>query len=263
MDQMILPFKRYAEFSGRSARSEYWMFQLLQVIILIFCLTLIFVGAGERGIAGILGIGWSATTTVGVALYCAWVVISIIPHIALTVRRFHDQNLAGWMVLFYFLPWVGGLVIFVFMCIPGTAGENKYGSDSKHSPSAFAAISQADSAISNFPSASLELQRMSLSGFDGSGHVVKLIIDPRALAEGRKRLTIGRTAGADLRINDQAISREHAEIGLSGSTIFIEDLGSTNGTIVNGRRLKSREVCELWSGDTVVMGKLELMVSAV
>ena len=186
MDQMILPLRRYAEFSGRSRRSEYWLFQLLQFMIAIFCLVLIFVGAGERGLAGILEIGWSPTTTIGVALYCTWAILAIIPNIALTVRRFHDQNLAGWMVLFYFLPWIGGLVIFVFMCIPGTAGHNKYGSDPKQLINDFAPVSHADSLISSFPNALLEVQKMSLSGFDGSGHVVKLIIDPRTLGGGQK-----------------------------------------------------------------------------
>jgi uncharacterized membrane protein YhaH (DUF805 family) len=44
-------------------------------------------------------------------------------------RRFHDQDLSGWLILLYFIPYVGGLIIMVFMCIRGTDGPNRYGSD--------------------------------------------------------------------------------------------------------------------------------------
>lgn len=239
------------------------MFQLLQAIILIFCLMLIFFGAGERGLAGIFGGGWGPTMTVGVALYVAWAVIALIPNIAVTVRRFHDQNLAGWMVLFYFLPWVGGLVILVFMCIPGTVGDNKFGSDPKKASHDFVQPSENAGLISNRPNDEFQVQKLSLSGFDGSGHIVKLILDPKAASVARRGWKIGRSTTADLPVNDRAVSREHAEIELSGSAFLIRDLGSTNGTMLNGRKLIAGETCQLWSGDTVIVGKVELSVSAV
>jgi uncharacterized membrane protein YhaH (DUF805 family) len=58
----------------------------------------------------------------------AWLGV-LVPSIAVQVRRFHDQDLSGWFVLLGFVPYIGWLVIIVFMCIPGTKGDNRYGTD--------------------------------------------------------------------------------------------------------------------------------------
>ncbi|MFV0643224.1 MAG: DUF805 domain-containing protein [Sphingomonadaceae bacterium] len=54
---------------------------------------------------------------------------SFIPMLAVQVRRFHDQDKSGWFVLLSFIPFVGGLIVLVFMCLEGTKGENQYGPD--------------------------------------------------------------------------------------------------------------------------------------
>ncbi len=54
-----------------------------------------------------------------------------IPSLAVQVRRFHDQNRTGWLVLLGFIPYVGGLIVLAFMCLPGTPGPNRYGPDPK------------------------------------------------------------------------------------------------------------------------------------
>jgi uncharacterized membrane protein YhaH (DUF805 family) len=56
---------------------------------------------------------------------------SIIPGLAVQVRRFHDQDKSGWMVLLGLIPSVGGLIILFFMLLEGTPGENYYGPDPK------------------------------------------------------------------------------------------------------------------------------------
>jgi len=126
MEWMLLPLKRYADFNGRSRRLEYWMFHLAISVILVAVVVCTFaIAAGARDgsrdfpvaasfLLGIFGIGW-----LGI----------IIPSLAVQVRRFHDQNLSGWLVLLGFIPYVGALVILVFMCIPGTKGDNRYGPD--------------------------------------------------------------------------------------------------------------------------------------
>ena len=263
MNSMLLPLKRYAEFSGRSGRAEYWMFQLLQFIVMIFCFLLIIFGAGERGLAGLLGNGWGTTSTIGVAFIVAWAVLTFIPNIAVTVRRFHDQDLEGWLILFNLIPYLGQFVVFVFMCLPGTTGDNKFGPDPKQAPSDVAQLSKNSNDLSSWTNDAPEVQKLSLSGFDGSGHIVKLILDPKAASVVRRGWKIGRSTAADLPVNDRAVSREHAEIELSGSAFLIRDLGSTNGTMLNGRKLTAGEACQLWSGDTVIVGKVELSVSAV
>jgi uncharacterized membrane protein YhaH (DUF805 family) len=53
----------------------------------------------------------------------------LVPSIAVGVRRFHDQDKSGWFLLLALIPVVGGLIVLVFMCLPGTSGPNRFGPD--------------------------------------------------------------------------------------------------------------------------------------
>ena len=129
MEWMILPLKRYADFSGRSRRLEFWMFTLFLVLAITGAIVLFAIFAALTESTGAL-----TTSTIGTILLIivilAYLAI-LIPSIAVQVRRFHDQNLSGWMVLLGFVPYVGGLIVLVFMCIDGTPGPNRYGPDPK------------------------------------------------------------------------------------------------------------------------------------
>jgi len=74
----------------------------------------------------------------------------------------------------------------------------------------------------------------------------------------RERIVIGRGRKADLALAEATISRAHAALGYDGRVFFVEDLGSTNGTMVNGARV-ARQV--LKSDDEIQMGKLRIGVS--
>jgi uncharacterized membrane protein YhaH (DUF805 family) len=128
---MILPLKRYADFSGRSQRQEYWMFYLLNAIVLTLTI-----------IVALLGVPWTELQTnpdaqpnalafIGIGLLILWILGTLVPNIAVAVRRFHDQNQSGWMYCLSFIPYVGGLILIVFMCFDGTPGSNRYGPDPK------------------------------------------------------------------------------------------------------------------------------------
>ena len=101
------PLLRYADFSGRSSPREFWTFTVLQA----------------AGFALLAGLG-TATTTVGLAAAAL-----VVPNIAVAVRRCHDQNRSGWLVLIGLIPYVGWLILLVLMMIGGTAGPNRYGAD--------------------------------------------------------------------------------------------------------------------------------------
>jgi pSer/pThr/pTyr-binding forkhead associated (FHA) protein len=73
----------------------------------------------------------------------------------------------------------------------------------------------------------------------------------------RDWLVIGRGRGADVMLAEPTISRAHAAIGCDGEGFFVQDLGSTNGTLVNGQR---RERTALASGDEIRIGRLHLRV---
>jgi len=127
MEWMLLPIKRYADFSGRSRRTEYWMFVLLTLLINVvlggLLLVSAFAGSTDEG----PGPGFFLVLT-------AWVLVMLallVPSIAVQVRRFHDQGRSGWFWLFNLIPSVGALIVLVFMCLEGERGNNMYGPDPK------------------------------------------------------------------------------------------------------------------------------------
>jgi uncharacterized membrane protein YhaH (DUF805 family) len=142
MEWMILPFKRYAEFSGRSRRMEYWMFTLLNVIVMG---VLVFVVLGAGGAAGLLEPDASgAPAGLGALfggmglIFLVYLLAILIPSIAVTVRRLHDRDMSGWWYLGAIvggmIPFVGFLVSIAFlvlMALPGTPGPNRFGPDPK------------------------------------------------------------------------------------------------------------------------------------
>ena len=123
MEWMIMPLKRYADFSGRSRRKEYWMFVLFQILVMI---PVVLIGATLGGID-------DSGTGSGLFLVLIAIVLLIflVPGLAVQVRRFHDQDKSGWFVLLGFIPYIGGIILFVFMCLEGTRGPNRFGPDPK------------------------------------------------------------------------------------------------------------------------------------
>ena len=73
----------------------------------------------------------------------------------------------------------------------------------------------------------------------------------------REWMVIGRGRSADLVISEPTISRSHAAVGYDGEGFFVQDLGSTNGTRVNGNR---EPQMRLSSGDELQLGKLRLQL---
>ena len=106
--------KKYAKFEGRANRPQYWYFVLTQFLA-FFILELLCV------IPFVNIIAFLALLVLGLGL--------IVPGIAVSVRRLHDTNKSGWWLLLCFVPFVGSLVILVFMCLEGTKGANKYGDE--------------------------------------------------------------------------------------------------------------------------------------
>ena len=68
-----------------------------------------------------------AATMLVLGLLGVFYLAMLIPMLAVTIRRFHDQDYSGWMVLLNFIPYLGGLIVFIFMCIEGTRGPNRFG----------------------------------------------------------------------------------------------------------------------------------------
>lgn len=138
MDWMLLPFRRYFDFSGRSRRKEYWMFALLMVIAYAICGAFMLSSLVPYLGTGQLPQSFTPMFWVGTVLAGLFTLAIIIPSLAVTVRRLHDRGLSGWWYLGVVavgqVPYLGQLVnlgFLVLMCLPGQAGANRFGSDPK------------------------------------------------------------------------------------------------------------------------------------
>ena len=112
MSWYLEALKKYAVFSGRSRRMEYWYFVLFNIIVSIV------LGA----IDGLLGTRGSYA---GAGLLSGIYGLAIlIPSLAVTVRRLHDIDRSGWWILIALVPLIGTIVLLVFALLDGTPGTN-------------------------------------------------------------------------------------------------------------------------------------------
>jgi pSer/pThr/pTyr-binding forkhead associated (FHA) protein len=82
--------------------------------------------------------------------------------------------------------------------------------------------------------------------------------EKRSILVAKDEFLIGRGSDCDLRIKASAISRHHCLLRLRGQEITVQDLGSSNGTYVNGQRVRSQT--ELHNGDQLALGSCQLLV---
>ncbi len=122
MDLMFQPFRNYFDFEGRARRSEYWLFALFVFIALVACEMV--AAAGES-------LSIPALRIVGGFGVLILALGTLIPSLALHIRRLHDTNRTGWWLLIGLLPFFGAIALFVFSLLEGTLGPNRFGADPK------------------------------------------------------------------------------------------------------------------------------------
>lgn len=113
MDYFLDPFRKFKDFSGRATRKQFWIPAVINFLI-IYLLSGLDVLLGTRSIQGQ---GYISS------LYS---LITLLPMIALGVRRLHDTNRSGWWYLFTLVPIVGPITVLIFFGKPSQAGPNKY-----------------------------------------------------------------------------------------------------------------------------------------
>lgn len=110
--------QNYANFEGRARRSEFWFWVLFSFIVGV-----------------VLGIIRLAVPALGLALEGIWFLATIVPYVAVSVRRFHDTGKSGWFFLLYFpgiiLLLIPAIVAVVFWA-QDSQGDNKYGPSPKY-----------------------------------------------------------------------------------------------------------------------------------
>jgi uncharacterized membrane protein YhaH (DUF805 family) len=133
---MFEAFSNYTDFSGRARRSEFWLFQLLNFIVVAFSVALILIGGGASYEEGGQIDGGGGAFVLGAVLLIFWLLVSFIANIAVTIRRFHDHNISGWwylgLSLVGLIPYIGivaNLGMLWVLVRGGTWGPNNYGPD--------------------------------------------------------------------------------------------------------------------------------------
>ena len=117
MNWYLEVLRKYAVFSGRARRKEYWFFVLFNAIFAIAAMVL----------DNILGL---AIEDVGYGpFYILYALATIVPGLAVSVRRLHDIGKSGWYILLLLIPCVGALILLIFDLTPGDPGDNEYGPD--------------------------------------------------------------------------------------------------------------------------------------
>ncbi len=129
---MFQPLMKYAEFSGRARRAEYWLFGLFVLIV-----DVILIGAtGASSVnaangAASTGAGGSAASAILSLVFLVFALGIFIPSLAVLFRRLHDINMGAAWALLLLIPVLGPLALLVMSLLDGTPGPNKYGADPK------------------------------------------------------------------------------------------------------------------------------------
>lgn len=124
MDWYWETLKKYAEFSGRACRAEYWSFFIINAVAMIL-LTVMDIAAGTYSKH------WGVGLFGGV-----FSLLLLLPSVAVSVRRLHDTARSAWWLLIGFIPLLGPLTLVVFYLLAGTPGANEYGDDPLAVPAA-------------------------------------------------------------------------------------------------------------------------------
>ncbi|MTB52340.1 DUF805 domain-containing protein [Lewinella sp. W8] len=115
MEYFKLALSKYAQFTGRSRRSEYWYFFLVNLVV----------GWALQG----LGIATDIGLLAGLA--GLWSLAMLIPGIAVGVRRLHDTGRSGWWLLIALVPLIGAILLIVWFATDSAPGSNEYGPNPK------------------------------------------------------------------------------------------------------------------------------------
>lgn len=137
MQWIIGPLKKYADFSGRASRREFWLFLLFVTILTVAAHSVDEPDGRNAAVAMNMGIAELSVT-----------LLLLLPSITVGVRRLHDTGRSGWWMMLVYLPWlatlvsqanpaltlasagallVGGVAWIILLLLPGEAGENAFG----------------------------------------------------------------------------------------------------------------------------------------
>ena len=117
MNYYLTALKKYAVFSGRARRKEYWIFIGINTVLIFGLFVLATMMSTDQEPNPII-----------FSLALIILLLTLLPTLAVTARRLHDTDKSAWWMLLLALPLLG-LIVTLFTLLKGTAGDNKYGPD--------------------------------------------------------------------------------------------------------------------------------------
>ena len=119
--------RNYFKFTGRARRAEYFSFLFITIILLVV-LTIVDVMLSEAFVGAN---NYTSEDYIPITSALLYIYI-LIPSMSVTVRRLHDQDMSGWMLLLNFVPYLGGLILFILMFFDSHRKSNKHGPSPKY-----------------------------------------------------------------------------------------------------------------------------------
>jgi uncharacterized membrane protein YhaH (DUF805 family) len=119
MNWYLKVWQQFSDFNSRARRREYWIFALFQIMAIIAAIIL----------DNLLGI--SIDDSGMGPIYLIYILMSIVPNLAVSVRRLHDIGKSGWMILVGIIPIAGSIWLIVLFALEGDSGRNRFGPDPK------------------------------------------------------------------------------------------------------------------------------------
>ena len=117
MNYYSICLSKFADFSGRARRREYWTFALVNCLIALLLL--------------ILGLAFGEDSPASNIMVTIFYLIMLVPNLSVSVRRLHDIGKSGWWLFIGLIPLVGSLLLLVWSLMDSEEGENQYGENPK------------------------------------------------------------------------------------------------------------------------------------
>lgn len=117
MNYYSICLSKFADFSGRARRREYWTFALVNCLIAMLLLT--------------LGLTFGEDSPASNIMVTIFYLIMLVPNLSVSVRRLHDIGKSGWYMFLSLIPLIGGLILLIWSLMDSEPGENLYGENPK------------------------------------------------------------------------------------------------------------------------------------
>ena len=250
MNWYFIALRKYAVFNGRARRKEYWYFVLFNIIIHLF-FVLLFLKLGGIDVLLESTFEEEGNNDPILIFWRIYSLLTLLPGVAVSVRRLHDANKSGWWILIGLVPLIGAIVLIVFFCMDSDSGENRYGPNPKN-----------DSLISdNQPQLPVQHQTDDIINEPGQAHEVKqkpvsVVHNPQQISQADiptridkqyKKQSVNLSRAASFRVHEQSFSVELDDNPIVlGRGSHLNLPSALKAIFAGDEYIASSEHCQVW-----------------